>query len=93
MGFKFIYASFDTCFGRSTQGAGTRCQPTTQIPILRHLKKKGGHGLIDWLAYVYICNTKHLALASEFEVPATLIYFDLKIFSPHTNLINNVVVH
>ena len=41
---KLLYSEFATCFGPSTQGAGIRYQNTSQIQILRHVKKKGEHG-------------------------------------------------
>ena len=41
---KRLYSGFETCFGRSTQGAGIRYQNTSQIQILlaSNFEKKGG---------------------------------------------------
>ena len=36
---KLLYSGFETCFGPSTQGAGTK--NTSQIQMLRHFDKKG----------------------------------------------------
>ena len=37
-GMKLLYAGFETCFGPSAQGAGTRYQNTSRFQISRHFE-------------------------------------------------------
>ena len=48
MGLQLLYAGIETCFGPSTQGAGTRYQNTSRFQISRHFD-------CVWWVYVWLC--------------------------------------